>query len=62
MTNDQLLYIFKQNLDQSEIAALRGVYNAGYCEGAGVTPSATLEDFSRSKAAPAAVVKIRRPD
>ena len=62
MTNDQLLFIYKQNLDVSIIAALKGVYAAGYHEGAGLTPTANGVDYSATKTAPVAVVKIRRPD
>lgn len=59
MTNDDLVKIFKTNIEESEIAALRGVYNAGYYEGAGVTPSATSPDQSKVKAKPVAVVKVK---
>jgi hypothetical protein len=62
MTNDQLLFIYKQNLDVSIIAALKGVYAAGYHEGAGLTPTANGIDFAAIKTAPACVIKVRRPD
>ena len=62
MTNDQLLSIYKQNLDVSTIAALKGVYAAGYHEVAGLTPTSNGIDFSATKSAPVCVVKIRRPD
>lgn len=62
MTNDQLMKVFKTNIDESEIAALRGVYNAGYYEGAGITPTATSVDQSKVKAVPAAVVRTKHSD
>lgn len=59
MNNDEITKIFKTNIDESFVAALRGVYNAGYYEGAGVTPSATGVDQSKVKAKPTAVVKVK---
>ena len=62
MTNAQILTIFKTNLAESIFAALRGVYNAGYYEGAGVAPTATAPDVSQSKALPTAVVRVKHSD
>ena len=62
MTNDDIVKIFKANIDESLIAALRGVYNAGYYEGAGLTPTATSVDQSKVKAKPTAVVKVKHSD
>jgi hypothetical protein len=62
MTNAELIGIFKTNLEESFMAAVRGVYNAGFYEGAGITPTATSPDVSRTKAKPAAVVRVRHSD
>ena len=62
MTNAEIIAIFKANIDESLVAALRGVYNAGYYEGAGVTPSAASVDQSKVKSKPTAVVKVKHGD
>lgn len=62
MTNDDITKIFKTNIDESFVAALRGVYNAGYYQGAGVTPTATSVDQSKVKATPVAVTKVKHSD
>lgn len=62
MTNAQILTIFKANITESLVAALRGVYNAGYYEGAAITPTAASPDISQSKAIPAAIVKVKHSD
>jgi hypothetical protein len=62
LTNAQIEAIFKANVDQSFSAALRGVYNAGFYEGTGVTPTATSVDQSQVKAKPVAVVRVRHSD
>lgn len=59
MTNAELIAIFKSNLDESMEAAIRGVYNAGWYEGAGVTPTATSPDVSKTKSKPTAIVKVK---
>ena len=59
MTNAELMTIFKANNDESLLAAIRGVYNAGYYEGAGITPTATSPDVSKTKPLPAAIVKTK---
>lgn len=60
MTDDDLQKIFKANLDDSQAAALRGLYNAGYYEGAGITPAATSPDVSKTKSLPVAIVNTKR--
>jgi hypothetical protein len=62
MTNDDIVKIFKTNSSESFIAALRGVYNAGYYEGAGLTPTATSVDQSKLKSKPTAVVSVKHSD
>jgi hypothetical protein len=62
MTNAELISIFKANIDESLMAAIRGVYNAGYYEGAAITPTATSPDVSKTKAKPVAVVRVRHSD
>ena len=62
MTNDQILFMYRQNLGASQTAALRAIYNAGYCEGAGITPTATMQDYSKAKTLPTAIHKINTPD
>lgn len=62
MTNDQLLDIYKQNISESHIAALKSVFNAGYYAGAGLTPTANGTDFTRFQAKPVAVVKAKHSD
>ena len=62
MTNDQMVWMYKQNVGQSAISAMRAIYNAGYCEGAGVTPTANMQDYSKAKAVPVAIHKINSPD
>jgi hypothetical protein len=59
MTNDDLLDLYKQNVSESHIAALKTVYNAGYYAGAGFTPSANATDFTRFQTKPSAVVKAK---
>ena len=59
MTNDELKSIFKANLSESEVAALRGVYNAGWYAGAAQTPSATSVDKSLAASKPTAIVQTR---
>ena len=56
MTNDQIEDIFKTGLRDGKIAALRAVWNAGYYQGASITPTAGGHDFSLQVAKPAAVV------
>ena len=62
MTNDQLTFIYKQNIDTSFIAALKGLYNAGYHEGAGLTPTANGTDYAATKSLPTTIVKVKKPD
>lgn len=52
MTDIELLNIHKTLLDISETAALREIYNLGYCAGASVTPTATITDYSVAQSKP----------
>lgn len=54
--------IFKANIGMSEEQALRAVWNAGWYEGAGVTPSATSPDKSKAAAKPVAIIQLRSAD
>lgn len=54
--------IYKANLDLSQEHALRAVWNAGWYEGAGVTPSVTSPDKSKAAPKPAAIIKLRHSD
>lgn len=58
MTDQHLLDIYLANLPTSHATALRGVWNAGYYEGAGLTPSANAPDKSGT-AKPVAILKIK---
>lgn len=62
MTNEDIQKIYKANVDQDHVAALRAVYCAGWYEGAGVVPKATSPDKSRTVAAPVAIVKTKHSD
>lgn len=62
MTNAQLLKIYQSNIETSVIAALRAVWNAGWYEGAGVTPTATSPDRSLAVAAPTAILKTKHTE
>lgn len=62
MTNQQLEAIYLSAVDQSHLAGLKAVLNAGYCLGKGITPNATTPDITSTQTAPTAYVKIRKPD
>lgn len=62
MTYSQIEAIYKANLDLSQEQALRAVWNAGWYEGAGVTPSATSPDRSKAAPKPVAIIKLRHSD
>lgn len=57
MTNAELEEIFKQNINISYITALRAVYNQGWYEGAGQTPTAASPDKSKAAAKPTAIIR-----
>lgn len=59
MTNTQLELIWKANIDLSRLSAMRAIYNAGWYEGAAVTPTTTSPDKSCAVAAPAAIIRQR---
>lgn len=46
MTDADLIKMHQTLLDVSEVAALRAIYNAGYCAGAAVTVAPTIPDYS----------------
>ena len=52
MTDNELAQLHKELLNVSHTAALRAVYNAGYCAGAATTPSVGMADFSGSASKP----------
>lgn len=62
MTNAELEAIFKENAGNSTIAALRVIYNLGYCDGASITPSVGMVDRSQDAAKPSSaniqIVKV----
>lgn len=61
MTDQEMLELYRENLPDSLAAALRGVYNAGYYHGAGLTMTANSQDRSGVGAAkPANPIKIKR--
>ena len=62
MNSSQLEKIYKDNAGISHLAALKAVYNAGWCAHLGETPSDSTGDATEKQAAPTAYVKIRRPD
>lgn len=60
MTDDQVENIFKSNIGDDLRCALRGVWNAGYYEGAAITPSAASPDKSLTAAKPVAVLVVKK--
>ena len=52
MTDLELINMHKTLLGESEVVALRAIYNAGYCAGAGATPSVTAPDYSVQQTKP----------
>jgi hypothetical protein len=61
MTDQELLDVYLANQPQSHAAGLRGVWNAGYYHGAGLTPSANAPDRSGTGVSkPVAVLRIRK--
>jgi len=62
MTFDQLEAIFKANNTMSREQALRAVWNAGWYEGAGITPTATSPDKSKGATKPVAIIVLKSHD
>lgn len=60
MTNAQMEAIFKNNIPISLPAALRSVWNAGYYEGKGTTPTSTSADKSWDAAKPVAFILCKK--
>lgn len=62
MTDAEMNAIYRANLGLGHIEALRGVWTAGYYQGAGLTPSTSIKQPAKSTevAAPVAVIKIHR--
>lgn len=60
MTNDQIHNIFKAASGISLTAGLRAIWNAGWYEGAGQTPTANSEDKSLKASKPVAVVAVKK--
>lgn len=59
MTDQEMMDIYLVNQPTSHAAGLRGVWNAGHYQGAGLTPSATAQDKSGTGISkPTAVLKI----
>lgn len=56
MTNSEIEDIYKQALANGRISALRAVWNAGWYQGASVTPTATSADRSLTIPKPVAVI------
>lgn len=52
MTDADLLSLHKTFLDVSNVAALHAIYNLGYANGASVTPSAGMTEYSLAQAKP----------
>jgi hypothetical protein len=52
MKDSDIESIFKQNVGESVVAALRVIYNLGYCDGASITPSITTGDKSAAATKP----------
>jgi hypothetical protein len=62
MNSAQLEKIYRDNVSVSHIAALKAVYNAGWCADHGETPSDSTSDASEKQTAPTSYVKIKKPD
>lgn len=62
MTYAQMEAIFKANIGMSEEQALRAVWNAGWYEGAGITPTETSPDKSKAATKPVAIIKLNSRD
>lgn len=62
MTNQEIEDIYKAGVGDGHVNALRTVWNAGYYEGAGITPTATSKDKSSlpNIAKPVAVIVKKR--
>lgn len=58
MTSTDIEAVYKANLVLGHQAALRAVFNSGYCAHAGTTFGATTADQSFAAAAPAAVLQL----
>lgn len=57
MTNDEIEAIYKENLPNGHITALRIIFTHGVYAGSGVTPTATSRDVSTVTAKPAAIIR-----
>lgn len=55
MTNDQIEEIYKANAGVGHLTAMRAVYNQGWYEGAGQTPTAV--DKSINVAKPTVIIR-----
>lgn len=62
MTNAELQSLYTENLDISHLAALRAVFNAGYFQAAGITPTTQTPDQSRTSTKPAVRLHVTKPD
>ena len=60
MTNTEIENIFKSANEISFMAGLRAVWNAGWYEGAGKTPSASAHDKSIHAGKPTATVTPKK--
>lgn len=60
MTNDEIEAIYKENLPNGHITALRILFTHGVLAGQGVTPTATSKDVSAVTAKPAAIIRAGR--
>lgn len=58
MTDDQIEAIWKANIGSGAITAMRAMFTHGYCEGASVTPSASVSDKSVSAVKPTTIIKL----
>lgn len=52
MTNAELETLYRSQLGLSQIAALRLIYDLGYCDGAGIDASVTPVEPSATQAKP----------
>lgn len=52
MKDTDIESIFKQNVGESVVSALRVIYNLGYCDGASITPTSNTGDKSALAAKP----------
>lgn len=59
MTNEEIERIYKENLGVGHLTALRMIYNHGWYEGAGQTPTARSDDKSKAVSAPTTIMRAR---